>query len=99
MTATAAPRRRPRRFALGTTLILLTVVFVLPLVLMISTSFKSVQEANALTFTLLPQDPTTAAYAEILGNDRLPVLRWLGNSLLTAVLHSGLVVVVATTAA
>lgn len=92
-------RRRPRRIGLAITLVVLTLVFVLPLVLMVSTSFKSVQEANSLTFTLLPQDPTTAAYAEILGNDRLPVLRWLGNSLLTAVLHSALVVVVATTAA
>lgn len=94
-----ATRRPPRRIALGITLLLLSVVFVLPLVLMVSTSFKSVQEANSLTFTLLPQQPTTAAYTEILGNDRLPVLRWLGNSLLTAVLHSALVVVVATTAA
>lgn len=97
--AAGTTRRRPRRIGLGITLVVLTVIFVLPLVLMVSTSFKSVQEANSLTFTLLPQEPTTAAYAEILGNERLPVLRWLGNSLLTAILHSALVVVVATTAA
>lgn len=103
-TATGTPvgvsaRRGPRRIALGLTLGVLTVAFVLPLLLMVSTSFKSVQEASSLTFTLLPEQPTTAAYEEIFGNERLPVLRWLGNSLLTAVLHSALVVAVATTAA
>jgi multiple sugar transport system permease protein len=77
----------------------LTAVIALPLAFMLSTSFKSAQEANALTFSLWPDAPTVAAYREILTDPQVPVLRWLGNSLLTAVLHSALVVVLATTAA
>jgi multiple sugar transport system permease protein len=90
--------RRPR-VALAVTLLVLTAAVALPLVFMLSTSFKSPQEANALTFSLLPEAPTLSAYREILTDPQIPVLRWLGNSLLTAVLHSALVVVLATTAA
>ena len=90
--------RRPR-VALAATLLVLTAAVALPLVFMLSTSFKSPQEANALTFSLLPEAPTLSAYREILTDPQIPVLRWLGNSLLTAVLHSALVVVLATTAA
>lgn len=93
------PRRHPRRIGLAITLVVLTAIFVLPLVSMLLTSLTPIDEVNALDAPLLPQHPTIAAYSEILANDRLPVLRWLGNSLLTAVLHSALVVVVATTAA
>ena len=92
-------RRRPRRLVLGLTVLALTAVFVVPLLLMVSTSFKSVEEANSLDFSLVPQEPTLAAYREILGSARLPVLRWLGNSLLVALLHSALVVTISTTAA
>jgi len=101
MTAAAAlpRRRRPPRVGLAVTLVVLTAVIALPLAFMLSTSFKSPQEANALGFSLWPQDPTISAYAEILTDPQLPVLRWLGNSLLTAVLHSALVVVLATTSA
>jgi multiple sugar transport system permease protein len=100
MTTAALPRRRrPPRVGPAVTLAVLTAVIALPLAFMLSTSFKSPQEANALGFSLWPADPTLSAYVEILTDPQLPVLRWLGNSLLTAVLHSALVVVLATTAA
>lgn len=90
---------RPRRVALALTVLALTAVFVTPLLLMISTSFKPTAEANSLDFTLLPREPGLDAYREILGNERLPVLRWLGNSFLVAAAHSALVVTISTTAA
>jgi multiple sugar transport system permease protein len=99
-TIVALPRRRrPPRVGLAVSLVVLTAVIALPLAFMLSTSFKSPQEANALGFSLWPDDPTVSAYAEIFTDPQIPVLRWLGNSLLTAVLHSALVVVLATTAA
>lgn len=90
---------RPRRVALALTVLALTAVFVTPLLLMISTSFKPTAEANSLDFTLLPREPGLDAYREILGNERLPVLRWLGNSFLVAAAHSALVVTISTAAA
>jgi multiple sugar transport system permease protein len=98
MTTTTRRRRRPR-VGLAITLMVLTALIAFPLAFMLSTSFKSPQEANALEFSLWPNDPTISAYVEILTDPQVPVLRWLGNSLLTAVLHSALVVVLATTAA
>ncbi|MBF4613607.1 carbohydrate ABC transporter permease [Curtobacterium sp. VKM Ac-1376] len=90
---------RPGNVAFWIVLVALTVAFLLPLAFMVSTSFKSATEANALEFSLLPQHPTLDAYREILGSGQIPVLRWLLNSVVTALLHSAFVVVLATTAA
>lgn len=106
--ATAAPseprtgfrpsRRRPvspRRIALWAGLIALTCVFGLPLVYMLGTAFKTPAESISSDFHLLPRDPTLGAFQHILGDDSVPVLRWVGNSLLVAVAHSALTVVLA----
>lgn len=90
---------RPGNIAFWAVLIVLAAAFLVPLLFMVSTSFKSPAEANALEFSLLPHHPTIAAYQEILTSGRVPVLRWLWNSVLTAVLHSAFVVVLATSAA
>ena len=97
-TPTGVPSRRRRpRIGLGVLLVVLTLVFALPLLFMVSTSFKSAVEANALEFRLWPAAPTLDAYRSILADQ--PVLRWAWNSLLVAVLHAALVVVLATTSA
>ena len=96
-TPARAPRPRAEKVLLGITLGVLTLIFALPLLVMVSTSFKSAAEAGGLTFTWVPQDPTLAAYSQVLTD--VPLLRWFANSLLTAVLHSALVVLLATTAA
>jgi multiple sugar transport system permease protein len=90
---------RPGNIAFWVVLVALTLAFLLPLAFMVSTSFKSPAEANALQFSLWPEHPTTSAYREILTSGQIPVLRWLRNSVLTAVLHSAFVVVLATSAA
>lgn len=99
----AAPsvrRARPRRASrglLGVVLLGLVLAFVVPLLVMVSTSFKPAQEAGGLDFTMLPQAPTLDAYTAVLRDE--PLLRWFANSLLVAVLHTVLVVALATTAA
>ncbi|MEJ5943719.1 carbohydrate ABC transporter permease [Pseudokineococcus basanitobsidens] len=97
--APAARRRRvrPDRVLLWTALLVLSLVFALPLLVMVSTSFKSAAEANSLDFTALPLEPTLDAYRAVLTD--VPVLRWFVNSTLVALMHSALVVVLATTAA
>ncbi|MEI8406951.1 MULTISPECIES: carbohydrate ABC transporter permease [unclassified Kribbella] len=79
--------------------IALTVVFVVPLLWMLITSFKTIGESRQVPPTLVPQDPTGRAYGEVLTTGgQNPVLRWFINSVVAATLHAGLVVLVASMA-
>jgi multiple sugar transport system permease protein len=78
-----------------TTLGLLTVVFVGPLLLILLTSFKSQSESRTVPPTYLPTEPTLRAYDVLFFQDAAsPVLRWLLNSLGAATMHAALVVTV-----
>lgn len=73
----------------------LTLLFVSPLVYMLSTAFKTTGDAASPDPQWIPQDPTTDAFDAILGNDGTPVVRWLVNSLVAAGLQSLLIVATA----
>ncbi|MFG1819177.1 carbohydrate ABC transporter permease [Kribbella sp. NPDC049174] len=91
-------RRRPSA-AFWILVVLLTVLVILPLLWMVITSFKTIGESQSDPPTLLPQDPTTRAYGEILTTGgQNPVLRWALNSFAAAALHALVVVVVASMA-
>lgn len=94
-------RSRPRagRVLMWVTLVVLAALFIAPLIFMLSTSFKPLSEIQSGSISLIPENPTLGAYASVLTNPETPVLRWLGNSVLVAILHSLLVIVLATTAA
>ncbi|AGZ46187.1 carbohydrate ABC transporter permease [Actinoplanes friuliensis] len=78
----------------------LSLVFIAPLVWMLTTSLKTAGEATRIPPSILPEDPTTGAYAELFGgNTQAPVLRWFLNSLLAASGQALLVLFVASTAA
>jgi multiple sugar transport system permease protein len=78
-------------------LLLLTVLFVSPLVFMLTTSFKTNFEAAQPTW--IPKDPTTEGYTFILNATQTPVLRWFANSLLAAAGQTLLILVTASMAA
>ncbi|WP_114854395.1 carbohydrate ABC transporter permease [Brachybacterium sp. YJGR34] len=102
MSAVLPTRRRPlqpRRIALWVLIIALTAVFAMPLLYMLSTAFKTPAESVSPDFRIWPQEPTLGAFRQILGDDSVPVLRWVGNSLLVAVAHSALTVTLAVLAA
>lgn len=80
-------------------LIVLTLVFALPLVYMAGTAFKTPAESVSADFRLWPKEPTLGAFQHILGDSSVPVLRWVANSLMVAVAHSALTVVLAVLAA
>src|SRR5829696_9231992 len=82
-------------------LILLTLVFVAPLLWMLSTSFKTNLEATQLPPNWLPEEFTTEAYSTIFstGESQTPVLRWFLNSIVAASAHTVLVLATASTAA
>jgi len=88
-----------RRILLFGVLGLLTLLFVSPLLYMLSTAFKTTGDAASPDPQWIPPDPTLAAFSGILGNDATPVLRWLANSLLAAGLQTLLIVVTASMAA
>ncbi|MCG5218521.1 carbohydrate ABC transporter permease [Streptosporangium sp. KLBMP 9127] len=92
--------RGVRRAGWYTLLIGLTLIFLIPLLWMLLTSFKTQSEATAYPPTFLPGEFTTEAYATIFGGgSQTPVLRWFLNSMITATAHSALVLVVASSAA
>jgi multiple sugar transport system permease protein len=93
-------RRSPlRAAAFYAGLLLLTVVFVSPLLFMLSTSFKSNVESVSATPTWIPREPTTEGYRFMFSAPQTPVLRWFLNSLLAATGQAALIVVVASMAA
>lgn len=81
-------------------LILLTAVFVVPIVWMFLTTFKTNAEATQSVPTWFPRDFSTVGYQTILNTtSQTPVLWWLFNSALAAVAHVVLVLVTAAPAA
>jgi multiple sugar transport system permease protein len=80
-------------------LIVLTVLFISPLVYMAVTSFKTQSDAIAPDPQWIPANPTTAAYDAMLGSSDTPVLRWFLNSMLAATAQALLVVATAALAA
>ncbi|MGZ5399182.1 MAG: carbohydrate ABC transporter permease [Nocardioides sp.] len=80
-------------------LVVLTLLFVSPLVFMVVTSFKTPGEAVATPPSWWPNPFSTQAYDRILGAADTPVLRWFFNSLLAATANALLVVVTAALAA
>ena len=76
-------------------LVLLTLVFLVPLVYMLLTSIKSGEEARTVPPTLVPSEPTLAAFRTLFFADEAsPVLLWLANSLISATAHAVLVLIV-----
>lgn len=80
-------------------MIVLTLIFVGPLVWMVLTSFKTNVEARSVPPTIFPSEPTLAAYRTLFfGDDASPVLLWLANSFIAATAHATLVVIIASLA-
>ena len=88
-----------RRTAFYGGLILLTLVFVSPLLFMLSTSFKTDVESVSANPTWIPKNPTVEGYRFMLSADQTPVLRWFLNSLLAAAGQALLILAVASMAA
>ena len=94
-----ASGERKRSLPLMLTMGLLAVLMAAPLVFMLSTSLKSTGELANRTISLIPGDPTTRGFTNILGAAATPVERWFINSLVSATLHTILVLAVASAAA
>ena len=87
------------RTAFYALLVLLSLVFVTPLVWMLITSLKTYGAAQQIPPTWLPDPVSGYGYQQILDNPQNPVLRWFLNSMLSATLHAVLVLATAAPAA
>ena len=102
----AAPARRRRAyrqdrngpaFYIGINLLLL--IFVVPLIWMILTSFRTVEDSRRIPLAVIPDELTLRAYQLIFADEQNPVILWLINSLLAAAGHAVLVLITASMAA
>ena len=100
--AAAGTRQRPNRAKRPLqylVLIVLSLIFISPLLYMAVTSFKTGADAISPTPQWVPEHPTTQAYSRILNASGTPVLRWFFNSVLAATANAILVVATAAMAA
>ncbi len=92
--------KRLRRLPLALTLLVLTTIFVAPLVWMALTSFKTRFDAIRLPLSWLPRPFTTEEYKPLLSTSaQTPVIRWFFNSMIAATAQTTLVVATASAAA
>jgi multiple sugar transport system permease protein len=80
---------RPARLAGYALLLGFALLYALPFLVQLSTSFKSDPEAASHPLSLLPTAPTAAVFEQLTGSggsgEGVPFMRWLGNSTLVTV--------------
>jgi multiple sugar transport system permease protein len=98
VTTVAPLNRRPwtiGRVFFWLSLVVLTLIFVAPLVWMLITSFKTSNDATSVPLSWLPHPFSSGAYSTVLTtNSATPVLRWFLNSLIAATANAVLIVAV-----
>lgn len=88
------------KFFAGIILLVLSVLWIFPVVWAFFTSFKSKDEIISSSFSLIPKKFTLANYIELLSaNEQTPVLNWFFNSLVISVGETLLVLIVVSLAA
>ncbi|WP_071128619.1 carbohydrate ABC transporter permease [Varibaculum massiliense] len=88
------------KFFAGIILLVLSVLWIFPVVWAFFTSFKSKDEIISSSFSLIPKKFTLANYIELLSaNEQTPVLTWFFNSLVISVGETLLVLIVVSLAA
>jgi multiple sugar transport system permease protein len=93
-------RGRARMTVFYTVLVLLALIFILPLLWMVSTSFKTADEATSFPLSWIPHPATLSAYQPLASTtSTTPVLRWFVNSLAAATINTVLILVTASFAA
>lgn len=76
-------------------LIVICLIWIVPVIFGISTSFRSQSEVVSVGFKLLPVNWIVDNYVKILENtSSAPILRWIWNSIFIATTHTLLVIVV-----
>jgi multiple sugar transport system permease protein len=80
-------------------MVALALIFISPIAWMYITSFKSLNESRTVPLKLIPEEVTLRAFRFVFSESQNPVLSWALNSLIAAVAHSILVLIVCSMAA
>jgi multiple sugar transport system permease protein len=80
-------------------MVLLAAIFIIPILFMYMTAFKTLDESRTVPLTLIPGEVTVRAFQFIFSGTQNPVLTWALNSLIAASAHAVLVLVVSSMAA
>lgn len=88
-----------QRVAIYAVLILFALVFLIPMLWMLSTSFKPKREWFTADIRWIPNNFTIENYTNILNSPSLPVGRWFLNSIMVGVIATGLTLLVSSLAA
>jgi len=81
-------------------LLLMTVIWILPVLYAMLSSFKTNMEINTIGYKLLPAHWIVENYVKVLTNfDNAPIIRWFMNSLIISTSHTILVLIIASSAA
>ena len=89
----AGKGKAPARIGFYVLLVLLSLVFILPLLWMLVTSFKTRQDATSQPLGWIPSPFTSEAYQPLASTtSETPVVLWFLNSLLSAVINTVLIV-------
>lgn len=92
--ALTMPPRRKRQMinlCIDGILLLFCVLMILPLILLVSNAFKTPQELLSWPPTIIPSAPTLSNITSVLSDT--PLLRWVGNSLLFALMSTVAIVI------
>lgn len=87
---------RPSRLIAGLILLMICIVWVIPLVYGVLTSFKSEMEIKSVNFHIIPEQWTLDNYRNVLSNTgNTPLVRWFFNSLvISSITALGVVVLI-----
>lgn len=80
-------------------IVLLAAIFVIPILWMYLTSFRTQGDARTIPLRLIPEELTLDAYRFVFYDSQNPVLIWALNSFIAATLHCILVLIVSSLAA
>jgi multiple sugar transport system permease protein len=80
-------------------IVVLAAIFVIPILWMYLTSFRTEGDARTIPLRIIPEEITLAAYRFVFFDSQNPVLLWALNSFIAATLHCILVLIVSSLAA
>ena len=79
-------------------LLAVCIIFMIPLIWALATSFKSTEDITFHITSLIPYHFTPENYEMLFTDESMPIFRWLGNSAFVAITHTIIYLIVASLA-
>lgn len=79
-------------------LLVVCIIFMIPLIWALATSFKSTEDITFHITSLIPYHFTPENYEMLFTDESMPIFRWLGNSAFVAITHTIIYLIVASLA-